>query len=635
MSKVYSGAYGHLAFFKSWTLQIQIVIMGLVLQHTVLAGTDIIKSNLPVEQRISWNKWSPAAFEQAKNENKMILVNVGIEVCFACRLMEEFTYRDPDIARIIKKNFVAIQVDADERPDIGERYSDWAWPATIFLAPDGTQVTAISGNRRPPNFLPILNGLIEQHANGKLIVDKLSPYVAVAKSESSALTEIRDRLRQVLDSDFDDVRGGWGDELKEINGSGPMMQLFIRGQADNDRVAQGRIVQTAYAMLARIDPVWGGFFSAGEDGWESPITEKRTGAEASALEVFATAYHLTNDKRFLTAAQEVDRYMREWLMARDGTFFTSQEGEPPDLPQDMSARDYFAINSSAERKSYGVPSIDHTIYTDLNGRMISGYVQLYEATGDSKYLQIATTCANAILKSRQQKAGWLTQSVKNPLMEKDGRIHLRNDDQRIYLRTQANFGVALMGLYRVSGEMHWLETARQVANGMQTLLEDKAVGGFYATTSDDTSDIVPRRKPLEDNGTASQFSYLLGKYTKDSAYFLSADRAVHAVSLRNMVEREGRIIGELAVAVELMTSDYVEFTVVGNPNQPEAHRLFESGRDFYEPRKILHYEAPGRYPDMGRPAMFICTPNACSQPIFDSKNIGKEVQKLRNALVTS
>ena len=93
---------------------------------------------------IAWKKWGLDAFEQAKREHKMLLVNVGIEVCFACRWMEQQTYSNPHVAQLVTDNFIPIQVDADSQPDIGERYSDWAWPATIFMAPDGTQVLALS-----------------------------------------------------------------------------------------------------------------------------------------------------------------------------------------------------------------------------------------------------------------------------------------------------------------------------------------------------------------------------------------------------------------------------------------------------------------------------------------------------------
>ncbi len=605
------------------------MLMGLLLAgaRSAFAGTETIKTPPPAGEAIIWNKWSPEAFERAKRENKMLLINVGIEVCFACRWMEEYTYRDPKVARLIMQNFVPVQVDSDDRPDIGERYSDWAWPATIFMAPNATQVLALSGNRRPPDFIPILNELIRQHAKGVLKPDALAPYAAPPKPEVTELTKIRDRVRKVLDDDFDDAHGGWGDELKEIDGSGRMVQLFIRAQAEGDRKSRVRILKTALGMLVRIDPVWGGFFPAGIDGWATPILEKRTGSEAAALETFAYAYHLSQDKRFLTAAKDVERYLRNWMMADDGTFFTSQQDDPPKLPKGWSLQRYFKLDTDAKRRQYGIPPIDHAVYTDLNARVIVGYAQLYEATGDEKFLRIAQTTARALIKQRQQADGWMLQGKDTQLLNRDERIHLKTTEAKPFLRTQAQFGVALLALYRVSGDAEWLKASQRLADGMRATLEDAKIGGFYAASADGTEGLAPRRKPLQENGVAARFLFQLAQYTKNKDYAAAAERAIRAVSVPSMVAREGRSIGDLAVALETITASYVEFTVVGDASQAQAKVLFDTGRNYYEPRKILHFEQPGRYPNLGRPVMFVCTPNACSTPIFESKDVSTQANK--------
>lgn len=579
--------------------------------------------------RIVWSPWAPETFARAKRENKMLLVNVGIEVCFACRWMEEFTYRDPQVAAKVMKHFIPVQVDADSQPDIGERYSDWAWPATIFMAPDGTQVFALRGSRRPPNFMPILNQLIAQQAKGQLTPDALAPYAAAPSPEKTDLTEIRSRIRRHLDEDFDDKLGGWGDELKEIEGSGNIVHLFLRAQAEGDAQAKKRVLQTAHAMLTRLDPVWGGFYAAGEEGWAAPILEKRIGAQATALEVFAYAYHLTKDPHFLAAAKEVDRYLRTWMQAPDGTFYTSQKDLPLGLPKEMTIRQYFALNSDSKRRKYGVPPIDHAIYTDLNARVVVAYAKLYEATGQESFLQTAKKVARTLVRERQQEAGWVLHTKETSALNRDERIHLKSTQARPYLRSQAHFGLALLALYRVSGEKEWLTRAQRLAKAFTLHLEDTKLGGFYASAAEDTGTTIPRRKPLQDNGVAARFFYQLGRYTKQPTFIKTAERAIRAVSTEAMLKREGRVIGDLAVAVEIVTAEYVEFTVVGTPEHPQARRLFDAAKMYYEPRKLLHYELPGRYPDLGRPAMFVCSQTACSVPIFEPKELVTHADKFR------
>lgn len=607
--------------------------LGCLCLVSVTAGAAKNGAAAPSGPQITWQKWSPEAFAQAKRENKMILLSVGIEVCFACRWMEEFTYQDPRVVRLVMDNFVPIQVDADNQPDLGERYSDWAWPATIFMAPDTTQVLALRGNRRPPDFLPLLNQLITQHAQGKLEPDALAPYAAPAAPEKTDLSDLRDKVRAVLDRDFDDTLGGFDDEYKEIENSGNFVQLLMRAHAEGDRKSEQRFLKTAYKMLGRIDPVWGGFFAAGLDGWTNPIPEKRAGAQATAIDVYATAYMLTKDKRYLHAAKEVDRYLRTWMQAPDSTFYTSQKDLAPNLPKGWSPQQYFALNTDAKRRRYGVPPIDHAVYTDLNGRLIVAYAKLYEASGDEAFLQTAVKAARSIIQQRQQAEGWVLHTADTEALKQDKRIHLKATQPSPYLRSQAHFGLALMALQRVSGDPTWKQSAQRLADALRAKLEDRELGGFYASLEDGLDQTFARRKPLQDNGVAARFLFQLGKYTKNPDLITSAERALRVVSVPMMLEREGRIIGELAVALEMLTMDYVEFTVVGDASDPQAQRLFETARMYYEPRKLVHYEKPGRYPDLGRATMFICSHDSCSTPIFETKDVAIQAGKFQKGRV--
>ena len=59
--------------------------------------------------------------------------------------MDRESYDDPEVAKIVNENFVAVKVDRDERPDIDSRYQaavgaltgQGGWPLTAFLTPDG------------------------------------------------------------------------------------------------------------------------------------------------------------------------------------------------------------------------------------------------------------------------------------------------------------------------------------------------------------------------------------------------------------------------------------------------------------------------------------------------------------------
>ena len=113
---------------------------------------------------IQWRTFSDAIFQEAKAQHRLVLLDVGIEGCTACRHMYEVTYADPTVQKLINAHFIPVAVDADTEPDLGQRYVQWGWPATIFLTPDGQQVKAVQGNKLPNNFIPILREVLGEKA---------------------------------------------------------------------------------------------------------------------------------------------------------------------------------------------------------------------------------------------------------------------------------------------------------------------------------------------------------------------------------------------------------------------------------------------------------------------------------------
>jgi uncharacterized protein YyaL (SSP411 family) len=143
--------------------------------------------------------------------------------------------------------------------------------------------------------------------------------------------------------------------------------------------------------------------------------------EAHALAAFAEGYHVTGDARWLEAARSVHRYLRDWMLAPEGTFYSTQQDDAPRLPSSMSAREYYEL-PDAERRRYGIPAIDHGIYTDQNGPVVAAYVRLYEATGDRESLEIARRAADVLLRERQQASGVVLQFRADGAVRADERL---------------------------------------------------------------------------------------------------------------------------------------------------------------------------------------------------------------------
>ena len=93
--------------------------------------------NTNLADRIDWHPWGEAAFAKAQAENKPVLLSISAVWCHWCHVMDETSYSDPDVQRVINENFVCIRADNDRRPDLNARYNVGGWPTTAFLTGHG------------------------------------------------------------------------------------------------------------------------------------------------------------------------------------------------------------------------------------------------------------------------------------------------------------------------------------------------------------------------------------------------------------------------------------------------------------------------------------------------------------------
>lgn len=105
---------------------------------------------------IDWWPWCPEAFAQARTRNVPVLVSVGYAACHWCHVMAHESFSDPAVAALVNRDFVAIKVDREERPDVDAVYmratqaltGQGGWPMTVFCTPDGRPFFA--GTYYPP-----------------------------------------------------------------------------------------------------------------------------------------------------------------------------------------------------------------------------------------------------------------------------------------------------------------------------------------------------------------------------------------------------------------------------------------------------------------------------------------------------
>ena len=94
---------------------------------------------------VDWYPWNEKALDKARKEDKLLLISIGYSACHWCHVMENESFEDEEVAKIMNDNFICIKVDREERPDIDQIYmaavhlmnQRGGWPLNCIALPDG------------------------------------------------------------------------------------------------------------------------------------------------------------------------------------------------------------------------------------------------------------------------------------------------------------------------------------------------------------------------------------------------------------------------------------------------------------------------------------------------------------------
>jgi uncharacterized protein len=304
-----------------------------------------------MHQPIQWHEWGEEAFATAKRENKPMLLDIGAVWCHWCHVMDRESYDDPEVARIVNENFIAVKVDRDERPDIDSRYQvavssisgQGGWPLTAFLTPDGKPF--YGGTYFPPDdhwgrpgfkrvLLAIAGAFREKHdevaEQARMVESAISRAESFAGKSGEFKPAIIDAIVKSALEMFDETNGGFGNAPKFPHPA--VLDLLIAQFSRTGDAQIHKVFETTLEKMARggvYDQLAGGFHRYSVDErWVVPHFEKMSYDNSELLKNYVHAYQATGSEFFANVARDIIRWMDEWLSDRaQGGFYASQDAD--------------------------------------------------------------------------------------------------------------------------------------------------------------------------------------------------------------------------------------------------------------------------------------------------------------------
>jgi uncharacterized protein YyaL (SSP411 family) len=651
---------------------------------------------------VHWWAWGPDALAEAKRTGKPILLSVGYAACHWCHVMAHESFEDEATAAAMNEQFVNIKVDREERPDIDAIYmgalhalgEQGGWPLTMFLDPDarpvwgGTYFPSESRFGRPA-FVDVLARVAQVFRdepekvanNARQLTEGLQ-----APANGSGLA-IDDRLLADLTTRMahavDPLHGGLKGAPKF-----PQWSFFWMLWRGGIRYDNGSARDAVVTTLRRIcqggiyDHLGGGFarYSVDEE-WLVPHFEKMLYDNALLLDLLTEVWRETQAPLFKARVAETVSWLEREMIAEGGGFAASldadSEGEEGkfyvwsldeilgvlgpedgrffaevyDVTPDGNFEGHTILNrlsslplrsddderrlAAAREKLLAArakrvrPGWDDKVLADWNGLMIAALARASFIFERPEWLRLAQRAFEFVV-TRMTENGRLRHAyragiVKAPATASD----------------YANMIWGALRLHEATGEQRYFEQARAWTETLDRHYWVEGQGG-YATSADDTRDVIARLRPGADDATPNANAIMianlvaLGMLSEEARYFDRAKliQAAFAADVgRNIVAHTGL----LAASIDLIAPQLV---VIAGSELAGGQDLIEVIRSISLPGALqygfndtLRSDLPvfrAKVPVNQRSTAYACLGPQCSLPLTEAQEFARTLKAQRS-----
>ncbi len=298
---------------------------------------------------VHWVAWSPQAFQQARAEDKPVLLSVGYAACHWCHVMAHESFEDQETADLMNANFINIKVDREERPDVDKVYMTalhalgerGGWPLTMFLDADGKPFWG--GTYFPPEskygrpgFKHILNEIsrlwnVERHkieSSSTAIVAALNSEPLREHQGEITAQQVSEAAHIILNS-IDPKLGGLKGAPKFPQA--PIFDFLWAASQHTDHPSRAAAVTNTLTQISQggiYDHLGGGIARYSVDAnWLVPHFEKMLYDNAQFISLLTKAWLKTSDPLFRIRIGETLGFVLREMTTPEGVFASSYDAD--------------------------------------------------------------------------------------------------------------------------------------------------------------------------------------------------------------------------------------------------------------------------------------------------------------------
>ena len=373
---------------------------------------------------VNWKPWTEEMLAEAKEEGKLLLISIGYAACHWCHVMEEESFEDEEVAKLMNDNYQCIKVDREERPDVDQLYMNavqimtgtGGWPLNVVALPDGR---------------PVWGGTYFQKEHW---MQALSQIAKIQDSDPQKLEEYASRLQnglneiQLIDppnekefhQDFyNEIIQKWKRSFDRKNGGENRSPKFMMPVNWNfllryswhfqDAELQDHVLFTLKKISygGVFDHIGGGFSRYSVDArWHVPHFEKMLYDNAQLVSLYSDAYKLSGKPWFKQVVYKTLDFIQEELTAPNGGFYASLDADSENTRGKKEEGAYYVWEMEEIKQ---ILKNDFAVFADAFNVNKFGYWE------NDQYVLIRSKSISELAETHQQSESAIQRIIDNAL----------------------------------------------------------------------------------------------------------------------------------------------------------------------------------------------------------------------------